>query len=162
LLDNQRSLKYQITGSILSVSNDYVISEKSLYSDYQITVVKTRGRKMRSSIMFGVVLISTITALSLGVAFAEKSMSNTTQPTTNATTNVIDLQGVVEQLQIVTMQLQNVTEQLRSATEQQNVTKIQNITKLQNATNELQNATKQLQNVTNPFAKVKGKKPAPN
>jgi len=134
---------------------------KVLYLDNQVTLVKTRGRKMRTSIMFGFVLISMITALSLGVALAEKSMTNATKTTTNATTNVIDLRSVVEQLQTVTMQLQNVTEQLQNATKQQNGTKLQNMTKLQNATNQLQNATKQLQNATNPFAKVKGKTPHP-
>jgi len=116
---------------------------------------------MRSSIMFVVVLITTITALSLGVAFAEKSMSNATKPTTtiNATANMIDLQNVVKQLQSVTMQLQNVTEQLQKATKQQNVTKLQNMTNLQNATKLLKSATEQMQNATNPFANAKGRKP---
>jgi len=130
--------------------------------DYQMTLVKTRGRKMRTSIVFGVMLISMITALSFGVALAEKSMTNATKTTTNATTNVIDLRNVVEQLQIVTMQLQNVTEQLQSATKQQNGTKLQNMTNLQNATKQLQSAANQLKNATNPFAKVKGRKNSEN
>ena len=116
---------------------------------------------MRNSIMFVVVLMSTITALSFVVAFAEKGMSNATKPTTtiSATANMIDLQNVVKQLQSVTLQLQNVTEQLQKATKQQNVTKLQNMTNLQNATKQLKNATEQMQNATNPFAKAKGRAP---
>jgi 5-bromo-4-chloroindolyl phosphate hydrolysis protein len=128
--------------------------------------IKPGEDKMRSFSRIGMVLLSSIIALSLGVAFAEnqtasKETVNVSEPMniSSATMNIKDIQNVVKDLQNITKQLQDVTKQLLNASQLQNFTQLQNTTQLQNATNQLQNATNKLQNATNPFAKVKGKPP---
>jgi len=137
-------------------------------------LIKIGEKDMKKLTGFGIVLLSLVVALSLGISFAQnatlsKQIVNVTGPANNSTVNnttvgniessLVALQNMILQLQNATMQLQNVASQLQNATLLQNETQNPNITQLQNATNELQNATDKIQDAANPFAKVKGKVP---
>jgi conjugal transfer/entry exclusion protein len=116
---------------------------------------------MKSLSGFGVVLLSIMMALSLGVAFAANETAsmgkNVSEPVNLSASDMKEIQSIVKDLQNITAQLEDITKQLQNVTQLSSVTQAQSTTQLQNATSQLKNATEQLQGATNPFANVKGK-----
>ena len=118
---------------------------------------------MKSFSGFGVVLLSIVIALSLGVAFAVDDAVSTGKVSASeqvnlSASNLKEIQSIVRDLQNITMQLEDITNQLLNVTQLQNAAQSQDTMQLQNATSKLKNATDQLQDAINPFANAKGKK----